>query len=332
MSLQVEHRRVRVNTGVEDRRVAEEIYAAWKVEVARERWLGRRPMDQQYTVKDLVDKYGAVATPRKTPASQRRDRSILAVFTRRWGSLRLCELTADRIEEYLSDRVTQVTYATASKELGVLKSAFHAARRWGWVSATPFVGIKLNQEGHGRIRWLTDEEERLLLAHCPSWLRDLVIVGLDTGLRPGNLIGLLRTWVHHDQRVLIVPQGCTKTRRAPITIPLTTRARAIIVRWLEASPTQDHLVLYEGLPLTCDRVNHVLRRLATRLGLKDVCLYVLRHSFITRLVQAGRPLPEVAALAGHRSIVTTTRYVHVAPHYLHESIRSLESRLSTGQS
>ncbi len=34
-------------------------------------------------------------------------------------------------------------------------------------------------------------------------------------------------------------------------------------------------------------------------------LHTLRHTFISRLVQAGRPLPEVAALAGHRDIKMT---------------------------
>jgi hypothetical protein len=136
MSLQLQHRRVRLNTGVEDRRVAEEIFAAWKVEVARERWLGPRRAEQHYTVKDLIDKYLAVATPRKARVSQRRDRTVLAAFTIRWGSFRLCELSAERIEEYLACRVTQVTYGTASKELGILKAAYHAALRWGW-SALP---------------------------------------------------------------------------------------------------------------------------------------------------------------------------------------------------
>ena len=84
----MEQRRVRLNTGVEDHRLAEEIFAAWKVEVARERWLGARPSDQQYTVKDLIDKYLALVTPRKAPDSQRRDRSVLESFRMRWGSLR----------------------------------------------------------------------------------------------------------------------------------------------------------------------------------------------------------------------------------------------------
>ena len=134
MSLQVEQRRVRLNTGVEDHRLAEEIFAAWKVEVARERWLGARPSDQQYTVKDLIDKYLALVTPRKAPDSQRRDRSVLESFRMRWGSLRLCDLSTDMIEEYLTTRLTHVTYGTASKELGILKSAYQAARRWGWSS------------------------------------------------------------------------------------------------------------------------------------------------------------------------------------------------------
>jgi hypothetical protein len=57
---------------------------------------------------------------------------------------------------------------------------------------------------------------------------------------------------------------------------------------------------------------------------------MLRHTFITRLVQAGRSLPEIAMLADHRNIVTTMRYVHVAAQYLREGIRVLESNMWTG--
>ena len=67
-------------------------------------------------------------------------------------------------------------------------------------------------------------------------------------------------------------------------------------------------------------------RAAQRAGLTDVSLHVLRHTFISRLVQAGRPLPEVAALAGHRDIRMTMRYAHLAPRQLREGIEALESR------
>lgn len=44
------------------------------------------------------------------------------------------------------------------------------------------------------------------------------------------------------------------------------------------------------------------------------------------LVQAGRPLPEVAALAGHRDIKMTLRYAHLAPSHLRAGIQALEDR------
>ena len=55
-------------------------------------------------------------------------------------------------------------------------------------------------------------------------------------------------------------------------------------------------------------------------------LHTLRHTFISRLVQAGRPLPEVAALAGHRAITMTMRYAHLAPSHLRAGIQALEQR------
>jgi integrase len=57
-----------------------------------------------------------------------------------------------------------------------------------------------------------------------------------------------------------------------------------------------------------------------------VSLHTLRHTFISRLVQAGRPLPEVAALACHRDIKMTLRYAHLAPSHLRAGIQALEQR------
>ena len=64
-------------------------------------------------------------------------------------------------------------------------------------------------------------------------------------------------------------------------------------------------------------------RTAKQAQLPDVSLHTFRHTFISRLVQAGRPLPEVAALAGHRDIKMTLRYAHLAPSHLRDGIASV---------
>jgi integrase/recombinase XerD len=45
---------------------------------------------------------------------------------------------------------------------------------------------------------------------------------------------------------------------------------------------------------------------------KDVTIHSLRHSFATHLVEAGIGIHQVQKLLGHRSIQTTTIYLHVA--------------------
>jgi integrase len=328
MSLQLNGRRERLNTLVEDRQLAEDLFCAWKAEIARTRWLGTPTPDGDHTVAELITQYLKMVTPRKSSGSQQRDRLILARFATRWGKLLLRDLTALLIEAYLAKRLVQVSFATVSKELGVLKAAFRCAIRWGWASRSPLVGIALNQEGTARTRWLSDDEETRLLAHCPAWLRDIVIVGLDTGLRPGNLVGLQRMWVQSGEPCLIVPREQTKTKKLPLTIPLTRRATDIVHRYLESGRSEYLFVSQAGHAYTCAEINRALQRAAVKAGLRDICLYTLRHSFISRLVQAGVSLPEVAARAGHRDIRMTMRYAHLAPQHLRNSIATLEARMT----
>jgi hypothetical protein len=129
MSLVIDGKRLRQDTGVQIRRVAGEIFAAWQVQVARARWLGVPAPTPTHTVQELVTEYLATVTPRKSPASQRRDHVVLEGFRRRWGSLGLDHLRTKTLEDYLAARLRHVTLATVSKELGVLKSAYGRAMR-----------------------------------------------------------------------------------------------------------------------------------------------------------------------------------------------------------
>lgn len=326
MSLQVMGHRVRLNTMVEDQALAGELFCAWKAEIARARWLGVPTPDGDHTVAELITQYLKLVTPRKSLGSQQRDRIILARFVTRWGKLLMKDLTTLLIEAYLAERLVQVCFATVSKELGLLKAAFRCAIRWGWATRSPFLGIVLNQEGTARTRWLSHAEETFLLAHCPVWLQDIIVIGCDTGLRPGSLMRLQCAWVQPGTTSLMIPREHTKTKKLPLTIPLTRRAADIVHRYLESARSEYLFVSQAGHAYTCAEINRALQRAAFKAGLHTICLYTLRHTFISRLVQAGVSLPEVAALVGHRDIRMTMRYAHLAPQHLRDSIAALETR------
>ena len=118
-------------------------------------------------------------------------------------------------------------------------------------------------------------------------------------------MGLQWAWLHEQGTVLMIPRQLVKAKKATVTIPLTTRASAIIQRQRRHGP---HVFTqHNGQAYSVDQVGVAVIRTAKAAQLPGVSLHTLRHTFISRLVQAGRPLPEVAALAGHRDIKMTLR-------------------------
>ena len=59
-------------------------------------------------------------------------------------------------------------------------------------------------------------------------------------------------------------------------------------------------------------------------------IHILRHTFCTRLAMAGVPTRVIKEMAGHASITTTERYMHLAPGSTEDAVRRLEA-LSFGR-
>ena len=53
-------------------------------------------------------------------------------------------------------------------------------------------------------------------------------------------------------------------------------------------------------------------RLRARAGLDDVRIHDCRHSFASRALALGEGLPLIARLLGHKTVMTTARYAHLA--------------------
>ena len=72
--------------------------------------------------------------------------------------------------------------------------------------------------------------------------------------------------------------------------------------------------------------NRAFRRTVKAAGLDPsrITPHVMRHTAITRLVEAGTPLPTVQKISGHKSLAMVIRYTHVSDPHVDTAMQSLE--------
>jgi integrase len=52
---------------------------------------------------------------------------------------------------------------------------------------------------------------------------------------------------------------------------------------------------------------------AARIGLEDVCIHTMRHTYACKMLRAGVSLPELQHLLGHKNLTSTMVYSHLVP-------------------
>jgi len=146
-------------------------------------------------------------------------------------------------------------------------------------------------------------------------LRMLALLELlyGSGLRASELVSLPRSAVPRDAPLLTVTGKGGQQRM----VPVSTRARQALSRWLAVLPPGEVRYLFPSRAaaghLTRVRLFQLLRDLSTRAGIapEKVSPHVLRHAFATHLLEGGADLRVLQTLLGHADIATTQIYTHV---------------------
>lgn len=243
------------------------------------------------------------------------------------------------VSAFNREMLKSLSKSSANRLLTMLRAILNKAYESGDLGAPAYV--RLNRTKSQRNHFLTPSEERKLVQACPIQIRSFVIFLLDTGARLTEAQWL--TWRHVDLKRKprpIVIFANTKNGDSR-SVPLPKRAAEVLRKMHAKHSRVDELVFSElasrkitdkygnpfckkGDRIPLSAIGPKFREARRKVGLDDVRIHDLRHTYASKLVGAGVPIFEVAKLMGHRRVEMTMRYAHLATGGLDKAVAVLD--------
>ncbi len=219
-------------------------------------------------------------------------------------SRKLADLNADEIELYLRKRLrdrvrvrTAAGYierqelkpATVHQELRVLRRMLNVAVRKKLLPSNPCAGVEFPVAVKGLFRphYVTWSEQRRIEVHAPDYLRNIVRIITEAGLRVyKELMPMKKEHLDLENAVVWIPDS--KTPNGVAEVPLTPLAVEAFRDQLRLSPCSPYLFPSDENPSghqkTLKTVWHATLR---RAGIPYFRIYDLRSTYATRLSAGG---------------------------------------------
>jgi integrase/recombinase XerD len=234
------------------------------------------------------------------------------------------EAGIEELERWLAGmRADGLAPSTVARRASAVRAYFRHLVLIGTTSENPAASLQLPRRPQRLPRALSPAEtERLIDAAAgttPRSLRDRALVELlyGAGLRVSEAVGLERSGVEVDERVVRVLGKGSKERLVPLGRPAAEAVRRYLALGrphLDRRYRPELFLNARGGPLTRAGAFLILRKLAAKAGLEPerVHPHLLRHSFATHLLEGGADLRSVQEMLGHADLGTTERYTHIS--------------------
>jgi integrase len=297
--------------------------------------------------------------------SVKKTRTFYNALVAHFNEMLLKEITYDVIRKYKQQRLDtpvqrkrkdkrtkrewietrERSLASVHRELEMLRRMLSIARHKRWIIENPFqMGDPLiNKDDEvERMRVLTHEEERKLLAACGPrvniivWrgreikqhdsgkrrehLRACIILSIDTAARHGEEFLLRWRDVYLEDRIIIIQSWISKTGKERI-VPMTERLyRELIELWEKSNKDVDARIIKQT------DVHHSFRRACLAAGITDYRWHDNRHTGTMRMLDAIRDQTKVMKITGHTNLKTFLRYVNLNREIAQEAGRLMNER------
>jgi integrase len=302
----------------QDAREARDMLALLEGKAVRDRCLDVKPL-KQARFSEFAEEFLKYA--RTQMRAWKRYETSLGSLTPFFGNQLLTAIDAESIEKYKQRRVEKVEPSTVNRDLQCLRRMFNLAIVWRYATENPVKFVKFFRVKNCRVRYLTREEFNRLLERCPDALKSVVIVGVHTGMRQGELLAL--RWAETDLENGFASINDPKNG-SPRKVPLNHTSRELLCRLHDASKAEKVFCDGGGDPYCSRTVQWQFRRAVKEAKIENFRFHDIRHTCASWLAMAGVPLLAIKEILGHKDIRMTLRYAHLAPDQRVDAVKLLD--------
>lgn len=329
------------STGTEDEKTAKEIWRLLEAKIALGQWHPEILEEKKRTFDEMMELYiHKYSKINKASSSHSKDKGMLEKHLKPFFSgMALRLITPAKINDYKKERLEKgASNSSVRNELGLLRNAFNVVvQEFDWKIDNPFAKLKLKLKPGSIDRWLTDDEEKKLLEKTEGklfgQLTDITLLDLHTGLSQEEILKLQWSQIDFKRKTLTTKRKKTEKRDLPTrTIPLNKTALSILERRYKVRTISGDYVFFNsaGNKIDASKLKRAFIKAVKESGILSFRFHDLRHTFATRLAQAGVDIYKISKLLGHKDITTTQRYAHHYPESLRDGVNILDVTPGSG--
>ena len=276
---------------------------------------------EKVTINGLFKKYLAYSETNKKSYSTDVGRTKL--IKKFFGeSTLIMDIKPEKIEkfkDFLIDEGRSKT--TVNRYLEQLHTAFKLAVDNGYLLKNPSQSVKKFPVKNYTVRYLKEDEEERLLKVLPEYLKRIVLVALNTGLRKSNILNLRWEQINFDFKFIEVLENKGNKH---ILLPLND----CLLKLFEETPVEEREGYVFVNPETGLPYKDIKKAWATALKAAEIenfRFHDLRHTVGTRLAKENVPVNVIKEILAHSDVKTTMRYVHCTQGAKLEALSKLNS-------
>jgi len=224
-----------------------------------------------------------------------------------FGEVALADITAERIEDYLAERLRSgrrvrtkrglelrgtLKPATVHQEFRILSHMLTVAVKQKRLSDNPCRAVEFPvsvAKSTRKPHYMTASEQMKIEFAAPNYLRNITVILSEMGLRyKKELLPMKKAQVDLDNAIVYIADS--KTANGIGDMPMTLEARDAFRRQIEEMPGSEYLFPSPKSTASKPYITNVRKGWAATLkkaGVRYFALYELRHTFATRLSAGG---------------------------------------------